>query len=117
MSYAGEFQSPGRLNDLRCYSKSRSLRGRGFDTPPSALNLAQLQVAVPHLQDIVDSILATLVRHGVLAYATHTAATWGGGTPLPPVWSLTPFGRAVLDRLEMIGEALRDGGQSRPPEL
>jgi hypothetical protein len=80
--------------------------GPEFQDPPASLNAVQLDLAIPDPDGIRDSLLATLVQHGLLAYATHTAATFGGGSPLPATWSLTEFGRAVLRRLDVVDELL-----------
>jgi hypothetical protein len=76
-----------------------------FDTSLPALNSAQVHMAMPELEDIIDSILATLVRQGLLSYSTPTLPAFGGG-PSISQWALSPFGRLVLDRLAVIREVL-----------
>ena len=108
------------LLDKFRWSAKRLGLGEGdpaFDTPPTSLNGVELEMVVPHLKEIVDSVLATLVRHGLLAYSTQTAVTYGGGTALPATWALTSFGADLLDRLELVGDVLEDDVSSRPTEL
>jgi hypothetical protein len=100
------------INLLERFTWSANALGLGdggpeFTTSPASLSSVQLAIAVPHLENVVDAVLATLVRHGLLAFASHTNVTYGGGSPAPSTWSLTPFGRTVLSRLGVIADVLQ----------
>ena len=73
-----------------------------FDTPIQRLNEKVLERVLPELGVTTAPLLSALVRHGLLAYSTPSVATYGGGGSLPPVWELTAFGAAFLERLSLV---------------
>lgn len=62
-------------------------------TPASALEPMHL---TPEARQVV---LATLSSHGLFQEREETQVTWGGGTPLRS-WSVTKYGRAILELLK-----------------
>ena len=71
-----------------------------FDDPVSSLNEHQIALAMPDLADVVDPILATLVRHGLVGNLTSGGgAFFGGGGQQISTYAITEFGRHCLRRL------------------
>src|SRR5665213_223473 len=71
-----------------------------FDVHVAYLNSAQLEMTLPGLAPVIESVLAMLVQHGLLAYSTATPVTYGSGGAPVLQWALSRFGREALDRLE-----------------
>lgn len=72
------------------------------------LNSQSLELALPDLGESAAPVLATLVRHGLLAYSTPSVSgAYGGGGLTTAVWEVTPFGKAFLDRLALVMALLR----------
>lgn len=94
---------------LSCFAKTANELGLGsgdseFDEPVSTLNLTQLQMIHDELGDVLDGILARLERSGLIARLTSGGGTFfGGGGQRIDTYELTSFGRAALERLELLG--------------
>jgi hypothetical protein len=81
-----------------------------FDTPATVINTSQLGIARPDLEPVLDHVLATLLRHGLLV-----ARPAGGGAilqaPVPSAardkiiqnWQLTDFGELFQERVKAVG--------------
>lgn len=74
-----------------------------FDEPVSSLNERQLELCMPQLTGLYDTIVARLVSHGLLATMTSGGALGGAGTRVR-TWSITGFGRTFIGRIVAVGE-------------
>jgi hypothetical protein len=73
-----------------------------FESPPEALNDAQLETAAEGIVNL-PSVIAVLQRNGLVRPDTGVGASYGGSTAFTN-WRLTQFGREVLERLAVIRE-------------
>lgn len=81
----------------------------GFLEPSLTLNLGQVKMAIPDLAPLLDSIVATLVRHGLVAERTSSGGmsfSGGGGGPRNPTLQITDFGLEFLARLDLVASSV-----------
>jgi len=98
---------------LRVFEQSSNELGLGdggteFEGKPSAVNATQWKLIDEHLGlgGMVESRLATLERHGLVRASTTAgglSATLGEGNLS---WTITDFGRSVLERLAQVSSLL-----------
>lgn len=73
-----------------------------FEEPVNGLNRAQLDLVMPDLKDMVDSMVAVVERHGLIARTERGGGSFGGGGGGPTHWVITTFGREFLARLRLV---------------
>ena len=80
-----------------------------FDTPVQALNVGQLELAMPEYSSHLVELIAGLQSHGLvtLKVSDGGAAFYGGGGGNSMFWSITDVGRAFLERIAVVGEMLK----------
>lgn len=72
------------------------------DKPTVKMSEPQIALALPGWDEILPALLAALDGHGLVS-----ALPGGGGYgPGPRTWAITTFGRAVVERLDVVREVL-----------
>jgi hypothetical protein len=105
--------TPGHLALLQRFTWTANQNNLGdgsreFDAPVTTLNRYQLALAMPGFEDVIDSLIATLEGHGLVASGFTGGAMLGGGVGGVTKWNLTEFGRTFLERLALVGDVLGD---------
>jgi hypothetical protein len=103
------------IHALSLFSKTSEQLGlSSHDTlPPDGLNFTQLQMCAG-LGDTLDPVLGVLLRHGLLDERQAGQSDFGAGPVPRGQFRLTEFGRALLDRMELLGRA--DMGTEMTPD-
>jgi hypothetical protein len=96
------------IQTIKCFLKTANQLGLGngtdeFDNVPEALNRVQLVMGAPHLEPILDPVLATLERQG-LVRTTAGASVYDGSAPT--LFRLTDFGGTFVKRIREVGHIL-----------
>lgn len=88
------------------------LAATGTEPDPvmNTLNETQIEMVASDVAN-PPATVAVLQRHGLIAARTSGGGTFGGGGGSTH-WYITAFGIAFLERLDSIGEALRETGNS-----
>ena len=81
-----------------------------FDQPIMRMNRKQLEMVLPELVPVMDSLLGTLESEGLLSRQDPPGGMLGGGQSNPETrsWLISDFGVALVGRLKQVGEILRD---------
>jgi hypothetical protein len=98
---------------LRAFTQSTNELGLGngepdFDRVPESLNSQAFRFAFPKYADILDPLLSVLNRHGLIQpvqFMPIVAVGEGQTRPLTS-WSITPFGRSFIERIDLATELL-----------
>jgi hypothetical protein len=83
----------------------------GLDQPVAALNDGQLKTVMPEFGDVLESLLATLQRHGLIEPLETAGPVLGGGRGPLTTWQITEFGTRFVERMQDVGERLVDAAE------
>jgi hypothetical protein len=72
---------------------------------PASVTEESLHQSLPELRDIIDTVVATLQSHGLLAAVQGQMATIGP-TSRRFRWKVTNFGLQFLERMRLVGDTL-----------